>query len=83
MTGAPLIPDADGYMPSGRVRPRAIMSSGGANTSFGLLICGAIAIRTPTRSSGVAPVSSARPTCQTYEAGGASSAMSAAILTRA
>lgn len=59
------------------------MSSGAADTSFGPPTCGAIAIRTPTMSSGVAPASSARPICQTYEAGGASSAMSAAILTRA
>ena len=59
------------------------MSSGAAATTLGPPTCGVTAISTPTRSAGVAPASSALATCQTYEAGGASSAMSAASLTRA
>lgn len=51
------------YTPSGRLRPRATMSSGAAATSFGPPTCGAMAISTPMRSSGVAPASSALLTC--------------------
>src|SRR3954469_12702152 len=72
------------YSPSpGSARPIASMSSGAAATTRGPPTCGATARSTPSRSSGVTPSASAFVTCQAYDAGGASRAISAAILTRA
>ena len=57
------------------------MSSGAAATILGMPTCGATACSTPARSPGVQPASSALPTCHRYDDGGASSAISTAILT--
>src|SRR5436190_9479746 len=66
--------------PCGSDSPRASMSSGAAATTRGPPTCGATARSTPRTSSGLAPSSRAFATCHAYEAGGASSAISAAIL---
>ena len=57
------------------------MISGPAAITLGPPTCGATAWSTPRMSSGVTPTSSALPTCHTYDAGGASIAISAAIFT--
>src|SRR5215472_10644287 len=74
-------PSSSPSTPAGRERPRAIISSGAAATTRGPPTCGATAFNTPRRSSGVQPDPSALATCQRYEDGGASSAISAAIFT--
>src|SRR3954451_6208246 len=69
--------------PSGSASPSATMISGAAATTRGPPTWVATARSTPRMSSGDAPSSSAFATCHAYEAGGASIAISAAILTSA
>src|SRR4051794_28738163 len=69
--------------PSGRLSPRARSTSGAAATTRGPPTCGATARSTPRMSSAEAPSSTALVICHAYDAGGASSAMSAAIFTSA